>query len=181
MQFGGFILGKPTEHNEMELGNAVKNGQIIRRFPAFLWGKVIKPVKVSYSPTKGNKKVEFTVQYGRKQKVDPIYPERCGFRDCVIWGDCYAASVAENIELGEWVLCLGEWRLIRYVKPQKSKRKRGGIKKNYYEMSVQIVIPMSSMAVLANMVNSHHIKELLEADANMEADPMESMEHNAEQ
>jgi hypothetical protein len=94
----------------------------------------------------------------------------------VIWGDCYAASVAENIELGEWVLCLGEWRLIRYVKPQKSKRKRGGIKKNYYEMSVQFVIPMSSMAVLPDVVNSLHVQELLEADANMEADPMESME-----
>ena len=119
--------------------------------------------------------VSFRVRYGEEPiHYPPGYVRKKGeklkrvkFMNCRAFGFNASAAVMSAIEKGDMVMCLG--RTVFHKRKNKN-----GQDVNYYEMRVDLVLPMGLIGFLMRLYASKSINALLDSDDNEKADVWES-------
>lgn len=173
MNDGGFFAGKAKLHHTPETEDPNRD---VKRYPAILWGEIVTQPRIVASTSM---KVEFTVKFGPSRNAGNINTELTGYRMCEAWGKTAVTTVMQACKYKETVLCLGEWKIVKYAAGVKNRK--GVQKKDYHIFKVQAIYPMGLLDFLAKLYNSRAIRDILEAEDNEAPDPFESMESNISQ
>lgn len=164
---GGFFRGNANRPTVSEMND---ENSTIRRYPAVLWGYVVREPKVTCINTK---RVEFTVKFGAGSGKAKNNKEASGYRNCEAWGDTAVSAVMTAVEHKETVVCFGEWKVVKYAEGNLTKK--GKQKQDYNVFTCHAVYPMHLMEFLVELYNSPTIQKILEEDRNDAPDPFESL------
>ena len=119
--------------------------------------------------------VSFRIRYGEEPiRYPPGYVRKRGdrlkrvkFMNCRAFGFNASAAVMAAIEKNDMVIVIGRTAY-------RKRRNKKGEEVRFYEMTVDLVIPMGLIGFLMRLYASQSINAMLEADENAEADVWES-------
>ena len=165
-QAGGMFLGQQLRPRPNE-----DPRKVIRQY-GLVWGRAARDAD---DVLRKKRNVSFLIKYDeepnpRYGQLDKFgFPERkdrplC--MNCFVSGKKNIAAILAAIEKGDSVMCLGR------VKSQKKNTKRRG-EMWFRTMNVEIIVPAGLMAHLYTLYNSKALTDILEAEANEEADVWE--------
>lgn len=117
-----------------------------------VWGELSRDPQIKCV---NKPKVEFGLKYHRKM-----------FVNCVAWGETDTSTVMAALERGDTVLCIGQWEKREYTNKK-------GEKKDWSELTCEIIIPMSLIRHTLRLYSSTFLKRMINSEDRI-PDPMES-------
>ena len=119
---------------------------------------------VSFRVRYGEEPIKYPLGYVRK-KGEKL--KRTKFMNCRAIGFDNVAAVMSSIEKNDMVLCFGRTTY-------RKRTNKDGKEIRYYEMRVDLVLPMEAIAYLMRLYASPRLNAILEADDNDAPDAWES-------